>query len=951
MSSPHQWLLDFQETGNTTIEGIVSVDNYSLNDLPPDSIPIMEKAEEYGAKAVFFEKEREGRPPIAQAFIFVCDEQADKERFAKLHQRMWSWGGVPLVYRVTPGKVELFRCAHKADFEKNGEISYKAYKTLKTAAKIANDPWWDSDRLYYGSIWDDPTACKKLLSGSRAAQNTLIKEVKALNTKLEEKSHLDRPLQRKLLILSLMIAYLEERKVLTEDYFYKFKSGANEFFEILKDGEALVNLLENLEERFNGQIFTLSPEMKTELRENPDLSEFVRLIEGIEDTSGQLNLWKRYSFADLPVELISHVYQLFVEDKDTAVYTPPFLVKLMLGEVLTKERLDRLIKEEEIILDPACGSGVFLVEAYKRLVLHWRAEKNWEEKPGEDDLKELLTKYIYGIDKDKGATELTAFSLCLALCDALKPDEISDSRKIFPPLLGKNVYAMCFFEAREQNKIEKDVGIIVGNPPFKSELMTDGAKSAYERYNKEYADERGKLPDKQIAYLFLHKSMEMLTPGGVLSMLQQYSFLYNEQSISFRKKFFEKWDVREILDMVSITGLFKKSKKNTKVVVIVAEAKEPSPERKILHATFRRSGRTHAEQGFNIDYYDLHWLKQETAVESPWIWRSDLFGGGRVFNLIERLKEYRTLEQYANEQDWDHGEGFIKGGKVKRKPAKHITGSLLIRPYQLEEEEINIETLQKVEETNFRSAYSKKRFTAPMVLVRENENLAVKYFSSGYYTYEDKIVGFCVGDGKDDNLSLLFNWFKSNRETLIALVCAGGTTNFTQRDSQLSLSDIRSLPSPDIDLDLSFTEKIVVSDIVEYYRELIRKGQNSDAMTKPGIDALPDFNGIYTGQINAIYKEKKLKALEPQTWAGFLCQPYVFGDGEVDWSGSDGLKDKLEKLMKEKRPYGLNIYRIARIYDGPFIFLLKPNVLRYWLRSIALRDADETLSDLWKQGF
>jgi hypothetical protein len=44
--------------------------------------------------------------------------------------------------------------------------------------------------------------------------------------------------------------------------------------------------------------------------------------------------------------------------------------------------------------------------------------------------------------------------------------------------------------------------------------------------------------------------------------------------------------------------------------------------------------------------------------------------------------------------------------------------------------------------------------------------------------------------------------------------------------------------------------------------------------------------------------------------------------------------------------------RIARIYDGKWAFyLLKPDRLRYWLPSIALRDADEILSDLRKQGF
>jgi hypothetical protein len=122
-------------------------------------------------------------------------------------------------------------------------------------------------------------------------------------------------------------------------------------------------------------------------------------------------------------------------------------------------------------------------------------------------------------------------------------------------------------------------------------------------------------------------------------------------------------------------------------------------------------------------------------------------------------------------------------------------------------------------------------------------------------------------------------------------------------------------------------------------------------MKEPGVAALSGFNAIYTQQINAIYKKNKLHALDPQVWPGVICQPFVFGNGKVDWKGTDELKGKLDKLLREQRDSGLTITRIARIYDGPCIYLLKPDRRRYWLRSVALRDADETSADLWEQGF
>jgi hypothetical protein len=71
----------------------------------------------------------------------------------------------------------------------------------------------------------------------------------------------------------------------------------------------------------------------------------------------------------------------------------------------------------------------------------------------------------------------------------------------------------------------------------------------------------------------------------------------------------------------------------------------------------------------------------------------------------------------------------------------------------------------------------------------------------------------------------------------------------------------------------------------------------------------------------------------------------------VDWEGADQLRNKLDVLLHEQKGTSLHITRIARIYDGNFMFLLKPDTLRYWLRSVALRDADEALSDLRSQGF
>ena len=71
----------------------------------------------------------------------------------------------------------------------------------------------------------------------------------------------------------------------------------------------------------------------------------------------------------------------------------------------------------------------------------------------------------------------------------------------------------------------------------------------------------------------------------------------------------------------------------------------------------------------------------------------------------------------------------------------------------------------------------------------------------------------------------------------------------------------------------------------------------------------------------------------------------------MDWSDRDKLRGRLDDLLKDRQNSSLSVTRIARIYDGNVLYLIKPDRLRFWLRSVALRDADEVLADLRAQGF
>lgn len=554
-------------------------------------------------------------------------------------------------------------------------------------------------------------------------------------------------------------------------FFARFKPGAEKFLHVLGDANALIELLTYLEtERFNGNVFTLEEDEKQQLRQTNHLQKFAKLIEGSTESGGQQTLWRLYSFHDLPVELISHIYQLFVEDKTTCVYTPPFLARLMLEEALTLDRMDRLEQRDEIVFDPSCGSGVFLVEAFKRLVLHWRKNNDWKSPPMEV-LRKLMQR-VRGTDIDGYAVELAAFSLCLAMCEELAPQTIIKTRKLFPSLKGKTLIETCFFKQVREGKLPRNIGVVMGNPPFGSASNVGTTELAY----KEYLNTHGKqsLPDRQSAYLFLHHSMEALVENGLLCLIQKDNFLYNRRSAAFRRSVFERWDVREILDFTPIRGLFFK---DPKVVVVLAEARAPDTKRSILHAIFRRTVHTQAELSFELDYYDMHWLPRHVATAKGFVWRCNLFGGDRAVSLVERLKKLPTLKDYVTSQGWDYGEGYLVGTPENDTDIDYLYDHPVVPANAiLSDGTINKELITTQNVKCFERPRSESRYAPPLILLAQTDELPLAYWNDESITFGQRLLGISAGTGNSLAHKALFHRLRKTTPLLRSWLA--GRANF-----------------------------------------------------------------------------------------------------------------------------------------------------------------------------
>ncbi len=364
----------------------------------------------------------------------------------------------------------------------------------------------------------------------------------------------------------------------------------------------LQQLFDRADERYNSGLFHFQPEKGR--AEPPDelTPSLVLDDKPLKDIlRGLYYPDSPYEFSVLPAEILGQVYEQFlgkvikltaghravVEDKPEVkkaggvYYTPAYIVDYIVQNTVGKLLEDKTPKEAAKlrVLDPACGSGSFLVGAFQFL-LDWH--RDWYVKEGVKkhtkqvyqgpggqwflttaEKKRILLNNIHGVDIDSQAVEVTKLSLLLKVLEHENRETLDRQLRLLHeralPDLGNNIKCgnsligpdfyngqqMSLLDDEEQYRINvfdwkaefpailkgKDSGFdaVIGNPPY---VRMEAFKPIKNYLRDRFASHQERA---DLYSYFLERGTLLLKPGGTLGMIVSNKFIRAKYGAPLRR--------------------------------------------------------------------------------------------------------------------------------------------------------------------------------------------------------------------------------------------------------------------------------------------------------------------------------------------------------------------------------------------------------------------------------
>lgn len=446
------------------------------------------------------DSDKETQHPIA----VICDfaQPIAEEELSFTHQLCWNFCRAPLLIVIEPTLVRAFSC-YESPIPNQGLINNLPLLDGNQSKQLFHhpEPVKQFEIRAGEQISDESKAAiealqwVELVSGNffkqekprfpreQRADKTLLANLQFIREKLHNEG-LEYNTIHDLLARLIFIQFLFQREdsdgraAISPDYLKKLYEDKKlsklhkDLPEILSEYDDAYEFFHLLNNQFNGDLFPGDKEEAWQAEKDRvkprHLGTLADFISGkFDQQTGQGFFWKRYSFDTIPLEFISSIYEEFVSQdqhakkekkqnpkkRETGVYyTKSHLVDFILDNVLPWKP-DGKSEWDLKILDPSCGSGIFLVKAFQRLVQRWKnhqsnLNKNYKSKELVELLTRLLENNLFGVDVDPAAVRVASFSLYLAMCDEIDPRTLWEEAT-FPNLREKQVVAKDFFDEDE----------------------------------------------------------------------------------------------------------------------------------------------------------------------------------------------------------------------------------------------------------------------------------------------------------------------------------------------------------------------------------------------------------------------------------------------------------------------------------------------------------------------
>ncbi len=235
-------------------------------------------------------------------------------------------------------------------------------------------------------------------------------------------------------------------------------------------------------------------------------------------------------------------------------YTPKEVVSYILDNIK--------LTVDSTIIDPACGSGGFLIGAYERLRKEYE-RTNWKSRLRSIH-EEILLHNIFGIDINPFAVHMSAMNLALK--------DLTNKTDYIHIVKEDSLSGVGLERWIEKKKTDRLISfpskydVIVGNPPYEVIYSSERPKD-FDYYKSHYSSAEY---NPNLFALFLEKYISFLKEGGHLGFIVSNSLLTNQYFKNVRKIILDNCAIEQIIDLGG--GVFEKAIVNTMIIILRKES-------------------------------------------------------------------------------------------------------------------------------------------------------------------------------------------------------------------------------------------------------------------------------------------------------------------------------------------------------------------------------------------